>query len=107
MWPIRTISIEKTLTTAAANRIISKMELVPRYIANDPGRATDVDYLVDDGTPDHEERFFMKPLRQSGMHRNNHTKTTMAESEKLIPKHGGYRKLKSFQVSQLLYDISS
>ena len=30
----------------------------------------------------------------------------MAESEKLIPKHGGYRKLKSFQVSQLLYDIT-
>ncbi len=30
----------------------------------------------------------------------------MAESEKLIPKHGGYRKLKSFQVSQLVYDIT-
>ncbi len=30
----------------------------------------------------------------------------MAESDKLIPKHGGYRKLKSFQVSQLAYDIT-
>jgi hypothetical protein len=24
---------------------------------------------------------------------------------KLIPKHGGYRKLKSFQVAQIVYDI--
>jgi hypothetical protein len=24
----------------------------------------------------------------------------------LIPKHGGYRKLKSFQVSQLVYDVT-
>ena len=30
----------------------------------------------------------------------------MAESEKLIPKHGGYRKLKSFQVAQLVYDVT-
>ncbi len=30
----------------------------------------------------------------------------MAEPEKLIPKHGGYRKLKSFQVSQLVYDVT-
>jgi four helix bundle suffix protein len=30
----------------------------------------------------------------------------MAESEKLIPAHGGYRKLKSFQISQLVYDIT-
>jgi four helix bundle suffix protein len=30
----------------------------------------------------------------------------MAESEPLIPKHGGYRKLKSFQVAQLVYDIT-
>ncbi len=29
----------------------------------------------------------------------------MAE-EKLIPKHGGYRKLKSFQVAQLVYDVT-
>jgi four helix bundle suffix protein len=28
------------------------------------------------------------------------------ESEPLIPKHGGYRKLKSFQVAQLCYDVT-
>jgi four helix bundle suffix protein len=30
----------------------------------------------------------------------------MAEREKLIPQHGGYRKLKSFQVAQLVYDVT-
>jgi four helix bundle suffix protein len=30
----------------------------------------------------------------------------MAEREKLILKHGGYRKLKSFQVAQLVYDVT-
>jgi len=30
----------------------------------------------------------------------------MNEKETLIPKHGGYRKLKSFQVAQLLYDVT-
>jgi hypothetical protein len=30
----------------------------------------------------------------------------MAEIEKLIPLHGGYRKLKSFQVAQLVYDVT-
>ena len=30
----------------------------------------------------------------------------MAEPEKLIPLHGGYRKLKSFQVAQLVYDVT-
>src|SRR5947208_9198213 len=30
----------------------------------------------------------------------------MPEPEKLIPKHGGYRKLKSFQVAQLAYDVT-
>ena len=30
----------------------------------------------------------------------------MADREPLIPKHGGYRKLKSFQVAQLVYDIT-
>src|SRR3990172_5499468 len=30
----------------------------------------------------------------------------MAEPETLIPPHGGYRKLKSFQVAQLVYDIT-
>src|SRR5579871_1954988 len=28
------------------------------------------------------------------------------EPEKLIPLHGGYRKLKSFQVAQLVYDVT-
>lgn len=30
----------------------------------------------------------------------------MGEREPLIPKHGGYRRLKSFQVSQLVYDVT-
>ena len=30
----------------------------------------------------------------------------MTTNEALIPKHGGYRKLKSFQVAQLIYDIT-
>ena len=30
----------------------------------------------------------------------------MTEPEKLIPLHGGYRKLKSFQVAQLSYDVT-
>ncbi len=30
----------------------------------------------------------------------------MRSEEPLIPKHGGYRKLKSFQVAQLVYDIT-
>ncbi len=30
----------------------------------------------------------------------------MVEKEALIPKHGGYRKLKSFQVAQLVYDVT-
>lgn len=30
----------------------------------------------------------------------------MPESEPLIPKHGGYRKLKSFHVAQLVYDVT-
>lgn len=30
----------------------------------------------------------------------------MAEKETLIPKHGGYRNLKSFQVAQLVYDVT-
>ncbi len=29
----------------------------------------------------------------------------MAEPERLIPKHGGYRRLKSFQLAQLIYDV--
>lgn len=30
----------------------------------------------------------------------------MTEKEPLIPKHGGYRKLKSFQIAQLIYDLT-
>jgi len=30
----------------------------------------------------------------------------MGERDSLIPKHGGYRKLKSFQVAQLVYDVT-
>jgi len=30
----------------------------------------------------------------------------MPEPEKLIPPHGGYRKLKSFQLAQLVYDVT-
>jgi four helix bundle suffix protein len=30
----------------------------------------------------------------------------VAERDSLIPKHGGYRKLKSFQVAQLVYDVT-
>lgn len=29
-----------------------------------------------------------------------------SEPEKIIPPHGGYRKLKSFQVAQLAYDVT-
>jgi len=30
----------------------------------------------------------------------------VSENESLIPKHGGYRKLKSFQIAQLVYDVT-
>src|SRR6266436_1030330 len=30
----------------------------------------------------------------------------MSEPEKLIPLHGGYRKLKGFQIAQLAYDVT-
>jgi len=30
----------------------------------------------------------------------------MTQSDALIPKHGGYRNLKSFQVAQLVYDVT-
>ena len=30
----------------------------------------------------------------------------MTTPEPLIPKHGGYRNLKSFQVAQLVYDVT-
>jgi four helix bundle suffix protein len=35
-----------------------------------------------------------------------HKEHAMAEQEPLIPKHGGYRKLKSFQIAQLVYDVT-
>jgi four helix bundle suffix protein len=35
-----------------------------------------------------------------------HRGSIMNAHESLIPKHGGYRKLKSFQVAQLVYDIT-
>jgi len=31
----------------------------------------------------------------------------MTEHEPLILKHGGYRKLKSFQIAQLVYDVTA
>ncbi len=31
----------------------------------------------------------------------------MTDSEPLIPKQGGYRKLKSFQLAQLIYDVTA
>jgi len=31
----------------------------------------------------------------------------MTEPEKLIPKHGGYRKLKSFQIAELIFDVTA
>ena len=34
------------------------------------------------------------------------TRATRIHPEPLIPKHGGYRKLKSFQVAQLVYDVT-
>ena len=42
------------------------------------------------------------------MDRQGRTRTykDMSEPEKLIPPHGGYRKLKSFQVAQLAYDVT-
>lgn len=30
----------------------------------------------------------------------------MGEPEKLIPKHGGYRRLKSFQIAELIFDVT-
>jgi hypothetical protein len=38
---------------------------------------------------------------------NEFIQTTMNATEKLIPLHGGYRKLKSFQVAQLVYDVTA
>jgi hypothetical protein len=40
---------------------------------------------------------------QNGQHGRG---TGSKPSEGLIPKHGGYRNLKSFQVAQLVYDVT-
>ena len=36
-----------------------------------------------------------------------HGQEGQSERESLIPKHGGYRKLRSFQVAQLVYDVTA
>ena len=41
-----------------------------------------------------------------GIYMLGHNGRAMSEPEKLIPPHGGYRKLKSFQVAQLAYDVT-
>jgi len=40
------------------------------------------------------------------MDKDRHGQKVMADKESLIPKHGGYRKLKSFQLAQLVYDLT-
>lgn len=43
---------------------------------------------------------------QNGQHGQGGRRTGSKHSEGLIPKHGGYRNLKSFQVAQLVYDVT-
>ena len=43
---------------------------------------------------------------QNGQHGLNRRAIEKTNSEGLIPKHGGYRKLKSFQIAQLVYDVT-
>jgi undecaprenyl pyrophosphate synthase len=43
---------------------------------------------------------------QDGQHRLNRRAFEKTTSEGLILKHGGYRKLKSFQIAQLVYDVT-
>lgn len=43
---------------------------------------------------------------QNGQHGQGGRGTGSKPSEGLIPKHGGYRSLKSFQVAQLVYDVT-
>ena len=45
-----------------------------------------------------------RPSRQANSH--HEAEWHMTEPETLIPKHGGYRNLKSFQVAQLVYDVT-
>src|SRR5438270_7282937 len=51
-----------------------------------------------------------RPRREHGFWKRGRSWTlwteAMPEPEKLIPLHGGYRKLKSFQVAQLAYDVT-
>lgn len=42
----------------------------------------------------------------SGQHGRGERGTGSKHSEGLIPKHGGYRNLKSFQIAQLVYDVT-
>lgn len=44
--------------------------------------------------------------QSSGLHGRGGRGTVDKTSEGLIPKHGGYRNLKSFQVAQLAYDVT-
>jgi four helix bundle suffix protein len=45
--------------------------------------------------------------RRTGMDRMDENRhRTAVSSESLIPAHGGYRKLKSFQIAQLCYDVT-
>src|SRR5512145_2975284 len=46
------------------------------------------------------------PLRVTAICREFPGIQAMDHTEPLIPKHGGYRKLKSFQVAQLVYDVT-
>lgn len=43
---------------------------------------------------------------QNGQHGQNGRRTGSKHYEGLIPKHGGYRNLKSFQIAQLVYDVT-
>ncbi len=45
-------------------------------------------------------------VRMNTWHRRTPTSTEPVAGEALIPKHGGYRKLRSFQVAQLVYDVT-
>jgi len=48
----------------------------------------------------------LSPLLNPPILRSTTPNLKMSEPEKLIPPHGGYRKLKSFQMAQLAYDVT-
>ena len=49
----------------------------------------------------------IRGMKMDAPRRHGHNgASAMNEPEKLIPLHGGYRKLKSFQVAQLVYDVT-